>query len=88
MEIVSVVFQSKRDPKEFGGREYSYNTAIPLNVGDIVIVPTKNGESKAKVVQKHISESELSFDPGLLKTIESLAAEDEQINNGATVPTI
>ena len=79
MEIVSVVFQNKKDPVEFGGREYSYSTAIPLSVGDIVIAPTKNSEGKAKVVQTGINESELNFDPSLLKTIESFA--DEQTDN-------
>lgn len=88
MKIVSVVFQSKQEPKEFSGREYSYYAAIPVNYGDIVLAPTKNGESKAKVVKTNIAESELNFDPGLLKVIETLAP-DEQVNNGeASTPTV
>ena len=85
MDIVSVVFQNKKDPCKFEGREYNYKAAIPLNIGEIVIVPTKNGEGKAKVVQTSIKESEIRFDPNLLKTIESLA--DEQAENKATAPT-
>ena len=57
MDIVSVQFQSKQNPEVFSGREYSYYTAIPLNVGDIVVVPTKTREGKAKVTKIGIRES-------------------------------
>lgn len=73
MSIVSVQFQNKQNPEIFSGREYSYFTAIPLKAGDVVAVPTKNGEGKAKVVKIGIKESELSCDLNILKTIKALA---------------
>ena len=84
IEIVSVVFENKKIPEEYIGREYSYRTAIPLVVGDIVSVPTQKGEGKAKVVKVGVKESELTFDITLLKTIERLATNE----NSGTVDRI
>lgn len=88
LEIVSVVFENKRSPGEYTGREYSYSTAIPLVVGDIVSVPTQKGEGKAKVVKVGVVESELTFDITLLKTIERLATKENiwEVNK-VPVPT-
>ena len=72
-EIVSVIFENKKSPSEYAGREYSYRTTIALAVGDIVVVPNAG---KAKVVKIGIAESELTFDIALLKTIEKLAMEE------------
>lgn len=71
--IVGVQFQSKFNPNEFSGREYNYLTAIELSEGDIVVVPTKNGDGIAKVVSIDVPDSKIDerIMP-LLKTIERL----------------
>ena len=59
--IVSVQFEDKFKPGEFSGRTYNYRTAIDVSVGDIVIVPTANGDGIAKneTIIKKISVAEL-----------------------------
>ena len=47
--IVSVKYEDKYTPKTFSGRPYSYITAIPLSVGDLVVAPTSYGENIAIV---------------------------------------
>ena len=73
MEIVSVRFQNKLHEGEFSGREYSYLTNIPLKVGDIVIVPTRNGSGIAEVSQVNVSSLNVGCPVEKLKTIETLA---------------
>jgi len=77
MNIVAVNFESRKEPGMFYGKEYSYNSAINLKVGDMVLVPSNNGESRALVKRVGIDESELNFEPSLLKTIEKLAEKQE-----------
>ena len=69
--IVGVKFQSKTNPEVFHGREYSYFTAIELSVGDIVVVPTSNGDGIAQVTSVNVPESKVDerILP-ILKTIE------------------
>ena len=57
--IVGVKFQSRHNPEEFGGREYSYRSAIELSPGDIVAVPTANGEGVAQVTSVNVPESKV-----------------------------
>ena len=74
--IVSVCFKSKYS-EEFGGKPYHYFTDIPLNVGDVVKVPTAQGESIAKVYEINVSES--CVDERILpnlKTITEFASEE------------
>ena len=79
LEIVEVQYKAKsasvpgNNPDEFGGRKYSYFTAIPLQVGDIVVAPAGNGETIAKVVTVDVPESKVDERVlPLLKTIERL----------------
>lgn len=58
-EIVKVRFKSRFQPGEWSPREYSYYAAVPLKVGDLVVVPSKYGESVAKVSQVHVDEREV-----------------------------
>ena len=44
---------------QFGGRAYTYFTAEPLDVGDVVKVPVTNHEIKGKVVEINVPESEI-----------------------------
>jgi len=68
-EIVKVKFESKSNPGTYSEREYSYFTAIPLVVGDIVLVPVKNGEGKAIVTETDVLPFDVGCDISLLKSI-------------------
>lgn len=57
--IVSVNYRSKYTG-EFGGRAYSYRCDVQdIEPGEVVLAPTKNGESEAKVVEINIPESQV-----------------------------
>jgi len=72
MEIVSVQFQSKNDKEEYTGREYSYIAGVPLKLGDIVAVPTKNGIGVAKVTKVNLRASDVGCPLSVLKKIDTL----------------
>ena len=67
--IVSVKYEDKYSPKTFSGRAYSYITAIPLEVGDLVVAPTAYGEKIARVSQINIPEFQVEFMKANLKLI-------------------
>lgn len=59
-DIVCVQFKSRyRD--EYGGPAYTYLADVPLRVGDIVNVPTKYGDSEARVSRVGVPESEVQY---------------------------
>lgn len=58
--IVNVELRKSGD-NEYGGREYSYVTELPLSVGDIVIAPTFKGLSYARVSRVNLDPE--SIDP-------------------------
>ena len=58
--IVNVELR-KSGANEYGGKEYSYVTELPLSVGDIVIVPTFKGLSYARVSRVNVDPE--SIDP-------------------------
>ena len=68
--IVSVKYEDEYTPKTFKGRTYSYYTNINLNVGDIVVAPTKNGDKIARVSEINIPEYKVEMIKFYLKTIE------------------
>ena len=68
--IVSVKYEDEYTPKTFNGRTYSYYTYINLNVGDIVVAPTKNGDKIARVSEINIPEYKVEMIKFYLKTIE------------------
>ena len=74
-EIVEVRYIKNGEPS---GRCYNYFTDIPLSVGDKVICPTRQGESKAVVTAVDVPESKINdrIMP-LLKTITERAADTE-----------
>lgn len=49
-KVIAVQFKNKRG-EGFWGNKYSYYTDVPLTAGQLVKVPTKNGDSLAKVVE-------------------------------------
>lgn len=54
--IVSVKYEDNYQPKIFGGIAYNYYTAIKVNVGDLVIAPTKYGDKIGRVSEINIPE--------------------------------
>lgn len=67
--IISVKYEDKYTPKTFSGRPYSYVTAIPLSVGDLVVAPTAYGEKVARVSEINVPESRVIFIKAQLKLI-------------------
>ncbi len=57
MDFVKVQFKSRFND-EYGGREYTYIADVPLEVGDIVSVPTSNGDGEARVCRVGVPEAE------------------------------
>lgn len=54
--IVSVKF---RKNGEFTGREYSYQTNLPLNPGDIVMAPVSGDMKTVRVERVNVSPDEI-----------------------------
>ena len=67
--IISVNYEDNYMPKTFSGRAYNYYTAIPVEVGDLVIAPTANGDKIARVSEKDIPEYKVEFIKSYLKLI-------------------
>ena len=43
--------------KAYAGNAFTYQTAMPLTVGDKVMAPTKGGDKRAMVVEINVPES-------------------------------
>ncbi len=67
--IIGVKYEDNIYKKTFVGREYSYFTVIPLQVGDIVKAPTVNGISNALVTSIDVPEERIISYKDKLKTI-------------------
>lgn len=67
--IVGVKYEDEIYKKTFKGREYTYFSNIPLEVGDVVKAPTVNGISNALVTSINISEEKIEPFKSKLKTI-------------------
>lgn len=59
-DLVQVQFKSRYNDT-YGGRPYTYAADVPLQVGDIVKVPTANGDGDAKVCRINVPETECGF---------------------------
>ena len=68
MSIVQVQFKS-RYGDTYGGRAYSYIADVPVSVGDIVKVPTANGDGDAKVCRVDVPLIECGFPADRLRHI-------------------
>ena len=56
--IVQVQFKN-RYGEGYGGTNYTYIADVPVSVGDIVKVPTRYGDSEAKVSRVNVPEDEI-----------------------------
>lgn len=67
--IVEVKFYREK-AQAYVGRAYSYDTTLPLNVGDCVVVPAGTGKNRAIVVAVNVPEESINPDYFPLKKIE------------------
>lgn len=70
MEVISVKYEDKINPKTFTGKSYKYYTTVDVNVGDFVIAPTVGGDRIARVSEINIPEEKIEDIKPYLKTIE------------------
>lgn len=56
--IVQVQFRN-RFSGQYSGKAYTYIADVPVQVDDIVQVPTSSGASEAKVIRVDVPESEI-----------------------------
>jgi len=77
-KIVKVRF-GQPDSLEFKGREYTYFTTVDLIVGDVIIVPSAQGELVAKVTQTGLTMGDIDYRiMHLMKTITEIKRPKEQ----------
>lgn len=67
--IISVKYEDKYMPKTFSGKAYSYYTAIEVEVGDLVVAPTSNGDKIARLSEINIPEFKVEQIKPYLKLI-------------------
>ena len=67
--IISVKYEDRYMPKTFSGKAYSYYTAIDVEVGDLVVAPTSNGDKIARVSEINIPEFKVEQIKPYLKLI-------------------
>ena len=67
--IISAKYEDKYMPKTFSGKAYSYYTAIDVEVGDLVVAPTSNGDKIARVSEINIPEFKVEQIKPYLKLI-------------------
>lgn len=79
--IISVKYEDNYMPKTFSGKAYSYYTAIPLKVGDLVIAPTQNGDKIARVSETDIPEYKVEFFKSSLKLITDKIDRDKYLQS-------
>ena len=77
--IISVKYEENFTPKVFGGKAYSYYTAVDVEVGDLVIAPTSNGDKIALVSEINIPESKVQNIIPFLKVISEKIDTDKYI---------
>ena len=79
--IISVKYEDNYEPKTFGGKAYSYYTAIDVKVGDLVIAPTSYGDKIARVSEINIPEYKVEMIKPYLKLITDKIDKQKYIND-------
>ena len=70
MDIIKVQYKGKGG--EYSSHEYSYFSTIPLQVGDELMVPVRNGLGVARVSAIGVPETEIAAFADKVKTIDKL----------------
>ena len=79
--IISVKYEDNYNPKTFGGKAYSYYTARNVEVGDLVIAPTANGDKIARVSEINIPEYKVEMIKPYLKLITDKIDKQKYLKN-------
>ncbi len=79
--IISVKYEDNYEPKTFGGKAYSYYTARNVEVGDLVIAPTANGDKIARVSEINIPEYKVEMIKPYLKLITDKIDKQKYLEN-------
>lgn len=77
--VISVKYEDNYMPRTFSGKAYSYYTAVDVNVGDLVIAPTSNGDKIARVSEINIPEFKVENIKPYLKLITEKIDTDKYI---------
>lgn len=67
--LVEVQFESRYKPGTYNGKAYTYIADVALVVGDIVKVPTKSGDSTARVCRIDVPITDIQCKVGELRHI-------------------
>lgn len=70
--LVQVQYRDRYSGK-FGGNAYTYVADVPMEVGDVVSVPTRYGESEARVCRINVPEEDVPAWCGSLRHITEAA---------------
>ena len=78
MSIVAVQFRNNYNLEMFSVAKYLYYSNVDLSVGDIIVVPTKNGSGVVRVCQTDMKDSEIDerVKPYMLTIEEFVSPED------------
>ena len=79
--MISVKYEDNYMPKTFSGKAYSYYTAISVEVGDLVIAPTANGDKIARVSEINIPEYKVEMIKSYLKIITTKIDKTKYLQN-------
>lgn len=79
--IITVKYENELNPKIFSGKAYYYYTNKELQVGDIVIVPTKYGTNIARVSEINIDENRIKDIKECMKTITAKIDKEKFLND-------
>lgn len=69
INFVEVQFESRYKPGTYNGKPYTYIADVALDVGDIVKVPTRSGESTARVCRINVPITDIQCKVGELRHI-------------------
>lgn len=79
--IINVKYEDDYIPKTFGGKSYSYLTAVKVNVGDLVIAPTVRGNKIARVSEIDVPEYKVEHIRTCLRLITDKINKEKYLEN-------
>jgi len=80
--IISVKYEDNYIPKTFGGKAYSYYTAIDVKVGELVVAPSVYGDRIARVSEVNIPTQRVECFKSSLKLITDRINKEEYLKSG------
>lgn len=68
-KLIAVQYRDKLDKNLYQGRQYTYYTTLDVNIGDIVVCPTRYGAGIGRVCRLDVPEKEVESFKDALKVI-------------------